>query len=429
MRKTVKLLAINACFLASFGASTCIAQDCNAILQHGLRNVSISKSQEARIATTYYNNCGVDYKSMSDSQLASVEVSVFGYGSGSGGYSRTQREDRLNQWCTTNKASAESHKIHYQEAQDIYAPAVAAWDSCNKLASNSVQIVPLITPDDRTVDIKLKYTGPTSNQVTLQRIVQEGFVCDYSNERGQQVSLPVRLSPILLNIHCKRNPAAAVTRSGTLFSKFERGTISVPTATETVQLYFPERWDPELPQAEAQRLRSEIEILKQGSPPGIVAAYAGDALPTGWLWCNGDTLSRSGSYEALFRVIGDKYGQGDGKTTFQLPDYRGKFLRGLDRDGAGGRSKVDADRIEANKGLGSPQDDEIKSHFHEAHRAKVSELASGHPEWEEYEGMRDIRGNAAWDTGGPGGGKTRTADSGGTETRPKNIAVNWIIKY
>ncbi len=47
-----------------------------------------------------------------------------------------------------------------------------------------------------------------------------------------------------------------------------------------------------------------------------------------WLLCDGQEISRS-DYADLFELIGDKFGEGNGVTTFNVPDYRGKFLRGL----------------------------------------------------------------------------------------------------
>ena len=165
-----------------------------------------------------------------------------------------------------------------------------------------------------------------------------------------------------------------------------------------------------------------------GIPAGTVVAYAGDQLPPGWLWCNGDSYPREGAYSNLFLAIDTWYGSGDGYTTFQVPDYRGRFLRGIDRAGANGPSNVDIDRVQAKMGLGSSQDDAFKSHYHEAHRSKVSEVAPK-PEWEHYDMLQDIRvpEDHTWDS--RSGGRTRTAETGGIETRPKNVAVNWIIKY
>lgn len=52
-----------------------------------------------------------------------------------------------------------------------------------------------------------------------------------------------------------------------------------------------------------------------------------------WLLCNGQAVSRT-DYSELFAVIGINFGAGDGSTTFNVPDYRGKFLRGLGGDSA-----------------------------------------------------------------------------------------------
>lgn len=52
-----------------------------------------------------------------------------------------------------------------------------------------------------------------------------------------------------------------------------------------------------------------------------------------WFLCNGQAVSRT-AYAKLFELIGTNFGSGDGSTTFNLPDYRGKFLRGLGGDSA-----------------------------------------------------------------------------------------------
>lgn len=64
-------------------------------------------------------------------------------------------------------------------------------------------------------------------------------------------------------------------------------------------------------------------------PTGAMLEYAGSAAPTGWLLCDGTAISRS-TYAALFAILGTAYGAGDGSTTFNLPDKRGKFGVGVD---------------------------------------------------------------------------------------------------
>ena len=65
-----------------------------------------------------------------------------------------------------------------------------------------------------------------------------------------------------------------------------------------------------------------------GMPLGAITAYATNGAPTGWLLCDGQAVSRT-AYPALFTAIGTIYGTGDGTTTFNVPDLRNEFIRGL----------------------------------------------------------------------------------------------------
>jgi microcystin-dependent protein len=62
-------------------------------------------------------------------------------------------------------------------------------------------------------------------------------------------------------------------------------------------------------------------------PPGSLLMYIANAAPSGWLLCDGTAVSRT-TYSALYAAIGTTYGSGDGFTTFQLPDTRGRTLIG-----------------------------------------------------------------------------------------------------
>lgn len=66
----------------------------------------------------------------------------------------------------------------------------------------------------------------------------------------------------------------------------------------------------------------------EGSPPSIVTGmilpYAGSAAPTGWLLCDGSAINRT-TYSALFTKLSTTYGAGDGSTTFNIPDFRGRI--------------------------------------------------------------------------------------------------------
>lgn len=68
-------------------------------------------------------------------------------------------------------------------------------------------------------------------------------------------------------------------------------------------------------------------IMSQINPAGVIQAFAGSAVPDGWLLCDGSAVSRV-TYKNLFDVIGETYGGGDGSTTFNLPDLVDKFVEG-----------------------------------------------------------------------------------------------------
>ena len=80
--------------------------------------------------------------------------------------------------------------------------------------------------------------------------------------------------------------------------------------------------------------KTEVESARKSAvsearmPAGCVTAFAGGGtVPPGWFVCDGSEVSR-GEHPELFAAIGVTYGDGDGSTTFNLPDFRGRFLRG-----------------------------------------------------------------------------------------------------
>jgi hypothetical protein len=173
--------------------------------------------------------------------------------------------------------------------------------------------------------------------------------------------------------------------------------------------------DPEM--TPRQRIHSVPYAMHadDGVPAGMVDAYAGETPPAGWLVCDGREVSRA-DYPGLFAAIGTTHGEGDGITTFNLPDYRGRFLRGVD-DGVGRDPDADS-RAAANTGgntgdaVGSVQEDMLKSHSHSyTYRRGDKERAP-------YDHGEDF-----WhDTSG-----RNTGSTGGNETRPKNAYVVWLI--
>jgi hypothetical protein len=140
------------------------------------------------------------------------------------------------------------------------------------------------------------------------------------------------------------------------------------------------------------------------NPIGSVMYFAASSAPLGWFECAGQTLDRV-SYLDLFNVIGYTYGESG--NSFRLPDLRGEFIRGWD-NGKG----TDAGRV-----FGSNQLDEFESHTH--------------PYTALYNGVYSGAGYPGFD--GTGDGITSptktTSPTGGSETRPRNVALLPCIKY
>jgi len=178
------------------------------------------------------------------------------------------------------------------------------------------------------------------------------------------------------------------------------------------------------------------------TPAGTIIYSARSTPPTGYLAADGAAISRT-TFSALFAAIGTTYGNGNGSTTFNVPDLRGEFIRGLDS----GRG------VDSGRGLGSQQASANVSHTHEVEgntnttqiRGTVRNIS------ETYAGLGTASGvfskmsnqDAGLTPGDPNtsatGGFSLNADHfhqiditsgsrGGTESRPRNIALLACIK-
>ncbi len=154
-----------------------------------------------------------------------------------------------------------------------------------------------------------------------------------------------------------------------------------------------------------------------GLPSGIVVAFAGDfpKIPQGWHECDGSELDRN-SYAQLFDAIGTRYG-GDGNPIFRLPDYRGYFLRALTSDDM-------RDPDAPNRGVGSYQEDGMQNHGHVITGLRL-----------EAQGGGGFEGGGLASNSSQGDHWPQPFQSFGvinaratSETRPKNVAVIYIIK-
>ena len=150
---------------------------------------------------------------------------------------------------------------------------------------------------------------------------------------------------------------------------------------------------------------SGLTGLGGGVPAGSVIYHAANTAPTGFLKANGAAISRS-TYSDLFTAIGTTFGVGDGSSTFNVPDLRGEFARGWD----------DSRGIDSGRSFGSAQADELKSHNHSINVRYSATFNGGHVSANSLGGNSQNLGSSI-------------ASTGGSETRPRNIALLACIKY
>jgi microcystin-dependent protein len=160
-------------------------------------------------------------------------------------------------------------------------------------------------------------------------------------------------------------------------------------------------------------------VSMPGVPIATILAFAGVNIPSGYLICDGSAISRT-TYSNLYNVIGNSWGAGNNSTTFNLPDLRGQFVRGVAGSSAADPnvSTRTAKYSGGNTGnsVGSYQVDEYKSHNHSLTGNETAGV--GIPNQYVAKGTNDAN------TFG-----LSTSSSGGSETRPKNAYVYFIIKF
>ena len=150
-------------------------------------------------------------------------------------------------------------------------------------------------------------------------------------------------------------------------------------------------------------------------PVGEIIVFPVATPAAGFLLCDGSAVSRT-TYADLFAVLGTSYGAGDGNITFNLPDLRGEFIRGADN----GRN-VDVGRV-----IGTSQLDQFQGHHHSLSYPNTGATGGSLAVVLSTVASANIRSNAATTIINDG---TNGAPRIGTETRPRNMAMNYCIRH
>lgn len=186
-----------------------------------------------------------------------------------------------------------------------------------------------------------------------------------------------------------------------------------------------------------------VKNTSNGPRAGTVIAFAGAAEPDGWLICNGQALS-SATYPELYAALGTTFGNGSsginggGGKNFNVPDLRGEFVRGLD----------DSRNLDPGRTIGTVQDAGTKHPVNPFTGTTSSDGAHSHPVpirvstdpmhihvstesaapgWNQTTGIYTV--NTSPVSEGEHIHLVVVVSGGDAETRPRNVSMNYIIKY
>ena len=175
------------------------------------------------------------------------------------------------------------------------------------------------------------------------------------------------------------------------------------------------------------KLNSSVTLI----PTGMIAPFPTSGVPTGWLECNGAAVSRS-TYADLFALISDDYGNGDGSSTFNLPDLRGQFIRGFangqttDPDRASRTDRGDGTTGDA---VGTKQDHAVEEHSHRTPATSGYNTNTSNTTYYSKGGTGYsstlAHGGPIWQNANSSNPNIKVSSN---ETRPKNVSMLYCIK-
>lgn len=411
-----KLNYLGHALLSLFLLTDISAQDCDGIIRHGIRNIERSMSTDVVTATKYQNHCRSSFSEMTDKQLATVEIEIYGSGSGGGSYSRKQREERLVQWCKSNSETYNKNSGRLNESSLIYGEAVQAWSKCNELVARNVKFNYSADEENRTIDISMSYPDGSSG-ISLTGVQSEGFKYEIRALVDDSVIVltkienkPIKISNYAVNIRFTRNEPVLISENEVNYKNLERASISIQTTGPSFSLYY----SPE---------QIAIPGLMQRGIGEVVASFLHEndfknlynVNGQKWILANGDEVPIETTYR---KYIDEHLPYLEGKT----PNLCGVFLRGKNYDRDIQEGNIDLP-------LGSSQTDGIKKHSHKFMRAEggvggilkndSDPLADDRPAFlfddvfAKVSGIQYFRDHD---------------DHLGNETRPKNVTVNYFIR-
>ena len=151
--------------------------------------------------------------------------------------------------------------------------------------------------------------------------------------------------------------------------------------------------------------RELVDYFVQPPIASVIVWSAQGSIPSDYVLCDGSEYLID-DYPYLFEIIGYQYGSPSTSAHFLVPDLRGLFIRGLNNSGSG---------YDPNRVIGNIQNESIQSHNHQLPQNFTYNERKNH--FSDHYGCLQIRLY-----------NTETGSTGSSETRPKNIALNYIMR-
>ena len=216
------------------------------------------------------------------------------------------------------------------------------------------------------------------------------------------------------------------------FSSLTAGTIYYIGTSGSITATKPSLYPVEIGRA-VSATRINLNFREDDKPTGTIISTALTSAPKGYIECDGSAVSRT-THARLFGELGVIYGNGDGSTTFNLPDYRGQFLRGYDNTAGtdpDAASRTDRGDGTTGNAVGTKQADALQGHHHQFFAA--SDLTRSNPSGGGDSAEMREAASATTQSGNDYVQHATTDSTYGTaritsETRPKNINVMYCIK-
>jgi hypothetical protein len=269
------------------------------------------------------------------------------------------------------------------------------------------------------------------------------FLFDGNAGAGHGLVVPVVNGSFNVIIGPKDTGGASITNAFTAPTRFIEIKVNGGAAILPRQQFLSTAYALQSQKAQLADVAASLvkELADALCPPGSIMAFGGDTnhIPSGWLLCDGCPLTNT-MYANLFNAIGTNWGNGtldssgtaenppNAATGFNLPDLRGMFLRGVNGSLANATWKdPDADnrisRYAGNTGnlVGSVQPNELKLHNHQNSPFIYLLKVDGKDTSQYVDNVGETQPNLVV--------AGEIQPSGGTETRPNNAYVNYIIKY